>query len=194
IGRCEQVRKRCATHHGQAALETRASDTPSDPARCPDRKMVTRVTQLVSSPSSRPTTDGGQFSTKGCWPMNLRTIEIKAYVPARDLGVSTAFYQALGFEVPWSGEDLAYVRYGDNSFLLQRFYVPDHANNFMMHLLVENADDWHTHVVACKVVERFGVFLEEPADRSGGLRDFPLTDPTGVLWRIGHNIGNSGPG
>jgi uncharacterized glyoxalase superfamily protein PhnB len=25
-------------------------------------------------------------------------------------------------------------------------------------------------------------------DRSWGLRDFILVDPTGVLWRIGHNI------
>jgi len=44
--------------------------------------------------------------------VDLATIEMKAFVPARDLAKSTAFYVALGFEVPWSSDDLAYVRYG----------------------------------------------------------------------------------
>ena len=61
--------------------------------------------------------------------MNLAAIEIKAFVPARDLATSKEFYSALGFEVPWSNEDLAYIRYGSTSFLLQQFFVPQHAAN-----------------------------------------------------------------
>jgi hypothetical protein len=120
--------------------------------------------------------------------VNLHAVEIKAFVPARDMAVSAAFYEALGFEIPWMGDDLAYVRFEATSFLMQKFYVPEHAANFMMHLLVESADDWHRHAVGCKVVERFGVKLGVPADRPWRIRDFTLTDPTGVLWRIGHNI------
>lgn len=120
--------------------------------------------------------------------MSLEVLEIKAFVPARNLEVSKAFYEALGFEVPWSSDDLAYVRHGQTSFLLQKFFVPDHANNFMMHLLVESADDWHAKALASGVVEKFGVRLGEPQDQPWKLRDFTLTDPTGVLWRIGHNI------
>ena len=120
--------------------------------------------------------------------MNLAAVEIKAFVPARDLAESKAFYTALGFEVPWSDEGLAYVRHGATSFLLQQFYVAEHAGNFMMHMLVENVDDWHRHVVASAVVQRFGVRLEEPADRPWAIRDFVMTDPAGVLWRIGQNI------
>lgn len=59
----------------------------------------------------------------------------------------------------------------------------------MMHLLVENVDDWHAHVLASGVVEEFGVRVDEPRDRPWRIRDFPLSDPTGVLWRIGTNIG-----
>jgi hypothetical protein len=120
--------------------------------------------------------------------LSLSAIEIKAFVPARELGTSKNFYLSLGFEVPWSTHDLAYVRYGPTSFLLQEFFVPEHAGNFMMHLLVEDADAWHEHVLASGVLTRFGVRTEPPQDRPWGLRDFPLTDPTGVLWRIGHNI------
>ena len=120
--------------------------------------------------------------------MNQAAVEIKAFVPARDFAVSKAFYSALGFEVSWSSDDLACLRLGATSFLLQKFYVPEHANNFMMHLLVENVDDWHRHVLASGVISRFGTHIEAPADRPWGLRDFPLTDPCGVLWRIGQNI------
>ena len=120
--------------------------------------------------------------------MNLAAVEIKAFVPARSLADSIAFYEALGFEVPWRSDDLAYVRHGETSFLLQQFYVPEHANNFMMHLLVVNADDWHRHVEASGVVARFRVRLDPPQDRPWRIRDFTLTDPSGVLWRIGHNI------
>ena len=124
-------------------------------------------------------------------PRNLNPVEIKAFVPARDFAASKAFYIALGFEVPWAGDELAYVRLGSTSFLLQKFFVPAHANNFMMHLLVENVDDWYEHVLASGVVQQFGVQVGQPADRPWGLRDFTLTDPTGVLWRIGQEIPGS---
>lgn len=120
--------------------------------------------------------------------MDLSVVEIKAFVPARDLAQSIAFYQALGFEVPWHDEALAYVRNGETSFLLQQFYVAEHANNFMMHMLVHNADDWHRRVCESGVVQTFAVRLGEPEDRPWRIRDFTLTDPTGVLWRIGHNM------
>lgn len=120
--------------------------------------------------------------------MNLAPVEIKAFVPARALPASLDFYRALGFEIPWHNEELAYVRHGSTSFLLQRFYVKEHAENFMMHMLVENADDWYEHVVKSGVVPKFGVHLGKPEDRPWGIRDFTLSDPAGVLWRIGQNL------
>jgi len=120
--------------------------------------------------------------------MNLAAIEIKAFIPSRDFAQSKAFYLALGFEIPWSSDDLAYVRFEDTSFLLQAFYEPEHANNFQMHLLVENVDDWHTHVLASGVREQFTVEVGEPENRPWGMRDFTLLDPSGVLWRIAQNI------
>jgi len=72
----------------------------------------------------------------------LTTIEAKAYVPAKDFILSKQFYRDLGFEVVWSSDDLAYVRKGRSSFLLQRFYNKEHAENFMMHLLVADVEAW----------------------------------------------------
>jgi catechol 2,3-dioxygenase-like lactoylglutathione lyase family enzyme len=95
---------------------------------------------------------------------NLATIEAKAFVPARDFALSKRFYQDLGFDLAWSDDDLAYLRHGNSSFLLQNFYNAAHAGNFMMHLLVENVDAWWRHVEAQGIAAKY------------------------VLWRIGENI------
>ena len=84
--------------------------------------------------------------------MNLTAVEIKAFVPASDFELSKQFYLALGFEIPWSSEDLAYVRHGETSFLLQAFNEPTFIKNFQMHMLVENVDDWHGQVLASGVL------------------------------------------
>ncbi|HEX7816722.1 VOC family protein [Dyella sp.] len=120
--------------------------------------------------------------------MNLRPVEIKAFVPAYDFALSKAFYEALGFEVPWSSEDLAYLRLGSTSFLLQANTSPEFAQNFVMHMLVENVDDWYRLVMSSNIPERFKVSVQVPQDQPWHIRDFPLLDPSGVLWRIGQNI------
>jgi hypothetical protein len=118
---------------------------------------------------------------------NMTTVEAKAFVPAVDFELSKRFYQDLGFEIPWSSDDLAYVRHGNASFLLQNSKVP--PDNFMMHLLVEDVEAWWSHVQAVDLAAKYGVDVEPPADRSWGIRDFVVVDPSYVLWRIGQNIG-----
>jgi predicted lactoylglutathione lyase len=125
--------------------------------------------------------------------LNLEPVEIKAFVPSRDFAASKAFYLALGFEIPWSDEQLAYVRYGSTAFLLQNFHEPAHTSNFQMHFLVESADDWHAHVIGSGVVERFGAKVGEVAERPWAMRDFVMIDPSGVMWRIAHNIPRKSP-
>jgi len=102
---------------------------------------------------------------------NMATVEIKAFVPARDFAVSKRFYQDLGFTLAWSSDNLAYLRHGHSSFLLQNFYNKEHAGNFMMHLLVEDVEAWWQHVEAQKLTGKYGVTAEPPADRAWGMRD-----------------------
>lgn len=102
--------------------------------------------------------------------MNLATVEVKAFVPAADFLASKAFYSALGFEIPWSSGALAYVHHGQTSFLLQAFNEPGFIENYQMHLLVENVDDWRAHVLASGVVERFGVRVHAGESALGDAR------------------------
>src|SRR3954467_13941108 len=121
--------------------------------------------------------------------MGDRTIvEIKAFVPAKDFDLSKRFYEDLGFEVAWSSDDLACLKHGNASFLLQKFYDKAHADNFMMHIQVEDVAAWWRHVETQQLAAKYKVRTDPPADRPWGMRDFVIIDPTGVLWRIGQNI------
>ena len=93
---------------------------------------------------------------------DLNAVEIKAFVPARDLALSKRFYEDLGFTIAWSDSDLAYLRCGDCSFLLQNFYHPEHAGNFMMHLLVADVEAWWRHVEKAQLAAKYGVHAEPP--------------------------------
>jgi uncharacterized glyoxalase superfamily protein PhnB len=117
---------------------------------------------------------------------NLTVVEVKAFVPAQDFARSMAFYQALGFTRASVFEDIAYFHCGESSFLLQDFYVREHAENFQMHLLVADVDAWHDKAKA--VAAEFGVAIGEVATRPWAMRDFTLFDPSGVLWRVAQNI------
>ena len=118
----------------------------------------------------------------------LKAVEIKAFVPSRDFALSKRFYTDLGFEIAWSSDDLAYLHAGNCSFLLQRYYVRELAENFMMHMLVEDVESWWRHICVQSIAEKYGVRLTPPEDRPWGIRDFTVDDPTGVLWRIGQTI------
>ncbi|SFS15069.1 Glyoxalase-like domain-containing protein [Dyella sp. OK004] len=122
---------------------------------------------------------------------DLHAVEIKAFIPARDYDLSRRFYADVGFEERSEFKGVAYFALGECSFLLQNFYNEAHANNFMMHLLVDDADAWHRRFTEKDILGIYGPHgarMNTPGDREWGMRDFHLIDPTGVLWHIGHNI------
>jgi catechol 2,3-dioxygenase-like lactoylglutathione lyase family enzyme len=92
--------------------------------------------------------------------MNLRITEIKAFVPAKDFEVSKQFYRGLGFTMASESGGVAYFHFGHVSFLLQDLCAAGLAENFMMHILVEDVGAWWRHVQAscgCRLTAFFNV-------------------------------------
>jgi len=111
--------------------------------------------------------------------------DLKAFVPAQDFALSLRFYQDLGFQTLWANEQTAELRVGSFGFLLQNFYVQEHAGNFVMHLMVENADLWWQHIETVGFRDKYpGIMLKPPTPQPWGLRVLYLSDPSGVLWHI----------
>jgi len=111
-------------------------------------------------------------------------LDMLCFLPARDFELSQRFYTELGFERVWADGKLARFQIDGCAFMLQDFYVKAHAFNSMMHLRVASLDDWWRHIGTLDLGRRYGSRLEAPAQRPWNMRDFTLTDPSGVLWRI----------
>src|SRR5258708_31857829 len=108
--------------------------------------------------------------------------DLKAFVPAQDLDVSKASYSDLGFTISFSNDEIAELQIGAFRFLLQKFYVAEHAGNFMMSLGVSDLDVWWEHVQRLDLAKRYpGILCKLPAMQPWGIRVLYLSDPTGVL-------------
>ena len=116
-------------------------------------------------------------------------LEVKAFVPARDFDLSKRFYRAVGFQEDWTNGEVALFKHGQTSFLLRFEDDAGYATGLQLQILVDSADDWYEYVRPA--LDRFGLAAEPPVNRPWGARDFVLTDPSGVRWRITEE--NPGP-
>lgn len=119
---------------------------------------------------------------------NLRIEEIKAFVPAKDFELSKEFYETIGFNKGSDSDGIAYFHFDGCSFLLQDFYEEDHANNFLMHILVEDIAAWHEKIKSSGVEKKYGTKISDIIEQPWKMLDFVVYDPSGVLWRFGQNI------
>ena len=114
----------------------------------------------------------------------LLRIVTKTIFPVSEMPEAVAFYRRLGFDVEEFDEAYALVKHDDEEILHLRL-VPrlDVASNEAAgYFHVEDADSWHglwtKGDLAPGVIE----------DRPWGMREFSVTDPSGNLIRVGHNI------
>ena len=114
-----------------------------------------------------------------------KVLNLMAFVPAEDFELSRRFYRDLGFRENWGDAQACQLELQGYRFLLQNFYVKDHAGNFMMHLMVEDADKWWEHIENIGLKERYELSMVKPPElQPWGLRVLYLADPSGVLWHI----------
>jgi hypothetical protein len=57
-----------------------------------------------------------------------------------------------------------------------------------MHNLVKDVEAWYTEVCEAKLVERYSARLTPTKTKPYCMRDFTVSDPSGVCWIIGENI------
>ena len=108
----------------------------------------------------------------------------RPFLPAKDFGVSKRFYEALGFAKLLDSE-VAIFRIGQSSFVLQKHFQKEWAENFVMQLMVDDLDAWWTHIASLDLPKTFGVPAPKaPALQPWGLRVAYVVDPAGVLWHV----------
>lgn len=115
--------------------------------------------------------------------------DTKPFVPAQDFDASLNFYLALGWTLNWQTDGLVELELADSRLLLQDFYVEAWAHNWMLYVVVEDADAWHRH--ACDVIatQSHGSARTQPPclDDHGALVTY-VWDPSGVLIHFAQQV------
>jgi uncharacterized glyoxalase superfamily protein PhnB len=110
---------------------------------------------------------------------------IVAFVPSKDFDKSRKFYLDLGFEQTWGDDSACGLRIDGQTIILQNFYVKDHSDNFMMQLVVDDANAWWDRIQSLGLKEKYQLGMANPpAMQPWGIVVLYITDPTGVLWHI----------
>ena len=115
----------------------------------------------------------------------------RPFLPAKDFEQSKRFYETLGFEKKLDGE-VAIFGIGASSFVLQKYFQKEWAENLMMQLMVDDLDAWWAHVSSLDLPAKFGVSEPKPPKvQPWGLRVAYLVDPSGVLWHVAQRRPNT---
>ena len=110
---------------------------------------------------------------------------VRPFLPARDFDVSKRFYEELGFTKVLDSDEVAIFRMGASSFILQKYFRREWAENFMMQLMVDDLDAWWAHIESLDLPTVFGVpEPKPPAIQPWGLCIAYVVDPSGVLWHV----------
>lgn len=63
----------------------------------------------------------------------------------------------------YGDNELSAFQVGEFRFLLQNYYVKEWAGNFMMHLMVKDADPWGRHIQDQKIPDKYPGIIEYSA-------------------------------
>jgi hypothetical protein len=108
---------------------------------------------------------------------------LRPVLPAKNFEISKQFYADLGFQPQTLDKGLVEMQLGAWSFILQDHYVPQWADNVVMHMRVADLRLWWDHIVTLNLESRYGSKTRSPQLESWGLVA-GVVDPSGVLWRI----------
>ncbi len=113
---------------------------------------------------------------------SLAASDVRVFVPARDFSLSKQFYTALGWQLIYEGDGLAVLELAGVRFYLQDYYVKRWAENFMLHISVEDARAWYEHVRGILESGRFPLArVQPPKEEPYGALVTYVWDPAGVL-------------
>ena len=112
--------------------------------------------------------------------------KLRTFLPSINYEISKTFYQALGFNIVWDGEDLTIMKYADIEFFIQKAYVKDWAENTMFQLFVEDIQTFYDQIKSLK--ETFPMIHYKPIQEVDYGTTFHVLDPAGVLIHVMQHV------
>ena len=114
----------------------------------------------------------------------MKFLSLEPFVPSgKNFEGSKQFFQELGFKISWDAGDYLGFEKDGLKFILQKFENVEFAQNFMLSVKIENAEEFWMELTDKKLSERFGVRIGKPTKQPYGI-EVNIIDIAGVCWHF----------
>ena len=114
----------------------------------------------------------------------MKFLFLQPFIPSdSDFEASKNFFAELGFNINWDAGDYVGFQNGECKFILQKSDNKEFAENLMISVAIDNADEFRNEVLAKKLPEKFGIRIGEAAYMPYG-REVNVIDLAGVCWHF----------
>lgn len=115
---------------------------------------------------------------------NMKFLSLEPFVPSgSNFESSKQLFAALGFNINWDAGDFTGFEKDGCKFILQKYDVKAFAENFMLSVGIDNADEFYKEVKEKQLIEKFGIRMNKPVDQPYG-REVNIIDIAGVCWHF----------
>ncbi|HTH54513.1 MAG TPA: hypothetical protein VL728_00620 [Cyclobacteriaceae bacterium] len=114
----------------------------------------------------------------------MKLLSLEPFVPSgNDFEGSKKLFQELGFAVHWNAGDYVGFERDGCKFILQNFANKEFAENFMLSVKINSAEEFWKEVNEKQLVKKFGIRISPPTKQPYGT-EVNMIDIAGVCWHF----------
>ena len=114
----------------------------------------------------------------------MKFFSLEPFVPSgSNFEGSKQLFQELGFNLNWDAVDYAGFEKDGCKFILQKFNDKTFAENFMLSVKIDNAEEFWKELNDKQLVQKFGIRIAPPKEQPYG-KEVNLIDMAGVCWHF----------
>ena len=114
----------------------------------------------------------------------MKFLSLEPFVPSgSNFEASKQLFLELGFNINWDAGDYIGFEKDGCKFILQNFTNREFAENFMISVKIENAEEFWKAVADKKLPEKFGIRISKPTRQPYGI-EVNIIDIAGVCWHF----------
>ena len=114
----------------------------------------------------------------------MKFLSLEPFVPSgKDFEKSKQFFQELGFKIAWDTGDYAGFETDGCKFILQKYDHKEFAENLMITVKIDNAEDFWKSVTEKDLAGKFGIRIGKPTKQPYG-KEVNVIDIAGVCWHF----------
>ena len=114
----------------------------------------------------------------------MEFLSIEPFVPSgNDLEKSKQLFLDLGFNIKWDAGDYIGFEKDACTFILQRYNNKEFAENLMINVRINSADEFYDSLTDKKLADKFGVKIGKPVLQPYG-KEVIVIDIAGVCWHF----------